>query len=129
MRNLWILVLTAGLLIGCSQEKPRLDEEAPTVEIVRPHHGQVIPLAEKRMPVKVTIAENLGLHNYFIWLVEEGGKNTPYLVDKAHLHTRMLEIELDFELDELEPGPYRLLVDAIDHDYNRTEISVLIELQ
>lgn len=128
MKHIWLLLLLVALLISCAQEAPLLDEETPAVEIIRPQNGQRIFLTEKRMPVKVTIAENLGLHTYFIWLVEES-RDTPYLVDKDHVHTRMLEIELDYELDGLEPGRYRLLVDAVDHDYNRTETDVLIEIE
>jgi len=123
------LTLTLPLLclLACSKPDAQFDEEGPNIEITQPQAGQSYPKGTT-LPVEVTLSENLGLHTYFIWLVETES-DQPYLVDKQHLHRRQYEIDLGFPLDELPAGSYQLQVEATDHDHNVSEKEVPIKIE
>jgi len=115
------------LLSACSTEQAQFDEEAPVVDVRQPTAGQQFS-REALMPVEVVLTENLGLHTYFIWLVENGS-GTPHLVDKAHLHTRSHTVDTSYAASELPAGNYELMVTATDHDQNTTEVRVPLTVE
>lgn len=115
------------LLSSCSSRDAQLDVEAPNIKIMSPEPNSLYPTGTA-LPVDIVFDENLGLHTYFIWLVSLED-NRPYLVDKQHLHTLNLEVSLDFSLDGMAPGSYELLVEADDHDNNKTKATVPVRIE
>jgi len=115
------------LAFACSTEQAQFDEDAPVVDVRQPKSGQQFH-GDVLMPVEVVLTENLGLHTYFIWLVEtESG--APHLVDKAHLHARSHTVDTSYATSELPAGNYELVVTATDHDQNTTEVRVPLAIE
>ncbi len=113
-------------LMSCSKEEAVFDQIGPSIFIEQPASGQAFERSEP-LPVQIEIEENLGLHTYFVWLIEkETGR--PHLVDKGHVHARVHRIYQQFPLHELPPGAYELMVEATDHDHNTNRAHQPIQL-
>jgi hypothetical protein len=127
MRASFLVVALAFGFYACDSEQAQFDEMGPVIEVRQPAIGQSFT-GSAEMDVEVVLSENLGLHTYFIWLVEaESGM--PHLVDKNHLHTRVHTVVKTVPLDGLPKGAYELLVTATDHDQNTSEMRVPLILE
>lgn len=124
MKTSIILALSGFFLLSaCGKEgDPVFDQLGPEVTILTPVDGTELPGGEK-VPLVAEIEENLGLHSYYIWLVNERD-GMPSLIEKQHLHAKKHRVDTVFLLPD-EPGQaFRIRIEAVDHDENRTIESI-----
>ena len=113
-------------LLSCQKEKAILDEVGPDIRIISPVNQSVFTAGTK-IDLEVKIEENLGLHSYFIWLIDSETQY-PSLIDKGHLHTTSAILNTAYDLSEVSPGDYEILVQATDHDANNSEATIRIRI-
>jgi hypothetical protein len=118
---------TMAVLPSCKKDAPVLDELGPQINIIEPAQQSTFSVGEQ-IPLKIEISENLGLHGYFVWLIESA-TGTPHLIDKQHLHSTFVELSLDYPLPDLPPGKYEIIVEASDHDSNISEATIEVAIE
>ncbi|MCB0577830.1 MAG: hypothetical protein KDD10_00785 [Phaeodactylibacter sp.] len=125
MKASTIIFVLSGFFLLCACDKgeaPLLDQLGPDVKVIAPKEGAELPGGENFRLV-VEIEENLGLHSYYIWLVNERD-GLPSLIEKQHLHTKKHRVDTTYLLPD-EPGQaFHIRIEAVDHDDNRTIKSI-----
>jgi hypothetical protein len=121
------LFLIAGMLFSCQQNEPVLDEIGPEITILAPKKQDAFSPGEE-MQIHLEIQENLGLHGYFIWIVHtESGE--PFLIDKSHIHASYHVVDQVYTIGDVMGGDYEIVVEATDHESNRTIETVVIQIK
>lgn len=117
-----------GLILAlnaCSiGEQPAFDEEAPFVQVLSPLENARFAKGSA-VPITIGLSDNLGLHAYYIYMMDEGA-GLPSLVEKRHIHASRWTVEQQFSIPQDATGPFRLDVEATDHEYNTTRVAVPI---
>jgi len=114
-------------LISCDKDKPVLDKEGPEVNILAPADQSTFETGDQ-MGLQVEIKENLGLHGYFIWLIESE-TGWPHLIDKQHSHGENHDLNINYRLPDIPEGKYEIFVEATDHDGNIGEATIEIFIE
>lgn len=122
-----IILLAFFSFIACNKESAVIDELGPDIQILAPQNQANYNIGDS-IHLQIQITENLGLHGYFIWLVEKS-TGYPHLIDKKHLHNTFHELELLYQLPDVPTGAYEILVEASDHDNNISKMTITINIQ
>lgn len=127
MKTYPILLLAFFSILSCNKESAVIDKLGPEVQILAPQNQAIYNIGDS-IHLQIQITENLGLHGYFIWLVEKSS-GYPHLIDKKHLHNTFHELELQYQLPDVPTGAYEILVEASDHDNNISKATITINIQ
>ncbi|MCB0571315.1 MAG: hypothetical protein KDC66_16200 [Phaeodactylibacter sp.] len=126
-----IPVIGALCLAGtaCSKDgaTPSFDEAAPVVKVLSPQENDVFPKGAS-IPITIQFADELGLHAYFVYMMNES-TGQPSLVEKKHIHAKTWVVEQEYQLPGGDSGPFRLDIEATDHEFNTAWISVPITVE
>ena len=126
MHKILAFLFLVFTILSCNKDKAVLDVLGPEIRIISPADQSVFTSGSE-IDLVIEIEENLGLHSYFIWLIDSA-TNYPSLIDKGHLHTTSAMLNTKYDLSEVSPGAYEILVQATDHDVNTTEESIHIKI-
>ena len=124
-----LAIFQALALAACSKaaDQPALDTEAPAIHVIAPLENAIFPKGSLA-PITIEFADNLGMHAYYIYMMDES-TGQPSLVEKKHIHTKNWKVEQQFLIPEDAIGPFRLDVEAVDHEYNTARMSIPIGVE
>lgn len=121
------LFLLASISFSCKQNEPILDEIGPEINILSPKQLAAFSPGEE-MQIQIEIEENLGLHGYFVWLINPD-TGEPSLIDKSHIHASYHVVNHTYTVGDFLAGDYEIVVEATDHEGNRTVETRVIQIK
>lgn len=126
----WVYRICAGFLVifsvGCDQETPLEDVDAPVIEIVSPQQGMSVESRDS-VEIRVIFHENTQLHETGVWVWEADSKD--YVANFLfHSHDTILEVNPKFYFPVGTPTNLELEIDASDHNGNESSKTIQFQL-